>query len=37
MLKVSEKEEDEVAIHLPIGPLKTRSGLDPVPIYEPST
>ena len=26
-----------MAIHLPIGPLKTRSGLEPVPRYESST
>ena len=26
-----------MAIHLPIGPLKTRSVLEPVPRYEPST
>ena len=26
-----------MALHLPIGPLKTRSELEPVPRYEPST
>ena len=31
MLEVSEKEEVVVALHLPIGPLKTRSGSEPVP------
>ena len=31
MLEVSEKEKGVVAIHLPIGFLKTRSGLEPVP------
>ena len=31
------KEEGVVAIHLPIGSLKTRSGLEPVPKCEPST
>ena len=33
----SEREEAVVALHLPIGPLKTRSGLEPVPRCEPST
>ena len=28
LLEVSEKEEGVVAIHLPIGPLKTCSGLE---------
>ena len=37
MLDVSEREEGVVALHLPIGLLKTRSWLEPVPIYEPST
>ena len=37
MLEVSEKEESVVALHLPIGPLKTRSGLEPVSRGEPST
>ena len=37
LLEVNEKEEGVVALHLPIGPLKTRSGLEPVPRYEPST
>ena len=36
MFEVSEKEEGEVAIHLPTGSLKTRSGLEPVPRCEPS-
>ena len=31
------REEGVVAIYLPIGPLKTRSGLEPVPRYEPNT
>ena len=31
------REEGVVAIHLPTGPLKTHSGLEPVPRYEPST
>ena len=35
--EVSEREEGVVAIHLPIGPLKTRSGLEPVPRCEPGT
>ena len=30
MLGASEREEGVVAIHLPIGSLKTRSGLEPV-------
>ena len=37
MLEVSEKEEGVMALHLPIGLLKTRSGLEPVPRCEPST
>ena len=37
MLEVSEKEEGVVALHLRIGPLKRRSGLEPVPRCEPST
>ena len=37
MLKINEKEEGAVTLHLPIGPLKTRSGLKPVPRYEAST
>ena len=37
LLEVSEREEGVVAVHLPIGPLKTHSGLEPVPRYEPST
>ena len=36
-LEVSEKEEGVVALHLPVGPLKTRSGFEPVPRYELST
>ena len=31
MLEVSEREEGVVALHLPIGPLKIRSVLEPVP------
>ena len=37
LLEVSEKEEGVVAIHLPMGPFNTRSGLEPVPRYELST
>ena len=37
LLEVSEREEGVVALHLPIGPLKTRSGFEPVPRCEPST
>ena len=37
LLEVSEKEEGVVTLHLPIGSLKTRSGLEPVPRTEPST
>ena len=37
LLEVSEKEVGVVALHLPIGPLKPRSGLESVPRYEPST
>ena len=37
LLEVSEREEGVVALHLSIGPLKTRSGLEPVPRCEPST
>ena len=33
LLEVSEKEEGVVALHLRIGPLKTRSGLESV-IYQ---
>ena len=29
MLEVNEREEGVVALHLPIGCLKTRSGLEP--------
>ena len=35
MLEVSEKNEGVVALHLPIGPLKIRSVLQPVPKCEP--
>ena len=31
LLEVSEREEGVVALHLPTGPLKTCSGLEPVP------
>ena len=37
MLEVSDREEGVVALHLPTGPLKTRSELEPVPRCEPST
>ena len=37
LLEANEREEGLVALRLPIGPLKTRIGLEPVPIYEPST
>ena len=37
LLEVSDREEGVVALHLPIGSLKTHSGLEPVPICEPST
>ena len=37
MLEVSEKEEGVVALYKTIGPLKTLSGLEPVPRCEPST
>ena len=37
LLEVSEREDGVVAVHLPIGPLKPRSGLETVPRYEPST
>ena len=37
LLEISEKEEDVLALHLPIGPLKARSGFEPVPRCEPST
>ena len=37
MLEVSEKEEGVVALHLPIGSLKTHSGLEPVPRCERGT
>ena len=36
LLEVSEREEGVVALHLPIGLLKTRSGLEPVPRCEPT-
>ena len=37
MLEVSEREEGVVVLHLLIGPLKTRSRLELVPIGKPST
>ena len=37
MLEVSEREEGVVTLHVPIGPLKTCSGLEPEPKCEPST
>ena len=37
LLEVSEREEGVVAVHLPIGSLKTRSGLEPVPRCEPTS
>ena len=37
LLDVLEREECVVALHFPIGPLKTRSGLEPVLRCEPST
>ena len=37
MLEVSEREESVVALHLLIGPLKTRSGLEQAPSCELST
>ena len=37
LLGVSETEEGVVTLHLPIGPLKPRSRLKPVPRCEPST
>ena len=37
LLEVSCKEDGVAALHLPIGLLKTRSELDPVLRYEPST
>ena len=37
MLEVSEREEGVVALHLHIGSLKPRSGLEPVPRCKPST
>ena len=36
-LVVNEREEDVVALHLPTGPLETRSGLKPALRCEPST
>ena len=38
-VRVREREIEEgiVALHLPNGPLKTSSGLEPVPECEPST
>ena len=37
LLEVSGREERVEALHLPTGPLKTRSGLKPVPRCEHST
>ena len=37
ILEVSVKEEGVIALHLPIGPLKTFSEFEPVPRCEPST
>ena len=37
LVQFSKKEEGEVAIHLPIGPLKTFSDMELVPGCEPST
>ena len=37
LLEVNEREGGVVAIHLPIGSLKIRSGLEPVLRCEPST
>ena len=37
LLEVSERRECVVALHLPFGPLKTCSVLEPVPRCEPST
>ena len=37
LLEVSEREEGVVALHLLIGLLRTHSGLEAVPICEPST
>ena len=37
MIEGSEREEGVVVLHLPIGPLKTHSGLVSVPRCEPST
>ena len=37
VLAVNELEKGVIALHLPIGPLKTRFVLDPVPGCEPST
>ena len=37
LLEVSEKEYSIVALYLPYGPLRTCSGLDPVPRCKPST
>ena len=37
MLDVSKREEGVMALHLPTGPLKTRSGYEPVPRCEPRT
>ena len=35
MLVVNERKEDAVAVNVPIGHLKTRPGLEPVPRREP--
>ena len=37
LLEASDREDGVVAIHLPIGSLKTRSGFEPVPRCEPGT
>ena len=37
LLWVRKREEGVVALHLPIRPLKNRSGLEPVQGCEPST
>ena len=34
LLEISEKEEGVVALHLPTGPLKTCSGLEPIKIVQ---
>ena len=37
LLEVSEGEQTLVALHIPTGPLKPRSELEPVPRFETST